>query len=79
MCAWGIWASQVALVVKKKKQKKNLLAIAGDVRDMDSIPGLGKSPGGGRTWLPTPVFLPRESPWTEEPRGLQSIGSQRHD
>ena len=26
-------------------------------------------------------FLPEESPWTEEPSGLQSIGSQRvrHD
>ena len=27
-----------------------------------------------RTWRPTPVFLPRESPWTEEPGELQSIG-----
>ena len=29
----------------------------------------------------TPVFLPGESPWTEEPGGLQSMGSQRvgHD
>ena len=28
-----------------------------------------------------PVFLPEEFPWTEEPGGLQSIGSQRvrHD
>ena len=33
---------QVALVVK------NLLANAGDVRDMGLIPGSGKSPGGGR-------------------------------
>ena len=24
----------------------------------------------------TPMFLPGESPWTEEPGGLQSIGSQ---
>ena len=31
--------------------------------------------------LPTPVFLPGESPWTEEPGGLQFMGSQRvgHD
>ena len=31
--------------------------------------------------LPTPVFLPREFPWTEEPGGLQFMGSQRvrHD
>ena len=27
---------------------KNLSASAGDVRDMGSIPGLGRSPGGGR-------------------------------
>ena len=26
---------------------KNLSANAGDIRDMDSIPGLGRSPGGG--------------------------------
>ena len=47
--------------------------------DLDLIPGLGISSGGGMQ--PTPVFLPRESPWTEEPGGLQSLGSQRvwHD
>ena len=28
-------------------------------------------------WQPTPVFLPGESPWTEEFGGLQSVGSQR--
>ena len=34
-----------------------------------------------RGWQPTPVFLPAESPWAEEPGGLQSMGSQRagHD
>ena len=34
-----------------------------------------------RAWQPTPVFLPGESPWTEEPGGLLSTGSQRggHD
>ena len=34
-----------------------------------------------RDRLPTLVFLPGESPWTEEPGGLQSVGSQRvrHD
>ena len=38
---------------------KNLLANAGDIREAGSIPGLGRSPGGG--WQPTPVFLPIES------------------
>ena len=36
----GFWASQVAVV-------KNLPANAGDVRDMDLIPGLRRSSGGG--------------------------------
>ena len=35
-------ASQVVLVVK------NLPANAGDIKDVDLIPGLGRSPGGGR-------------------------------
>ena len=35
------WVSQVALVVK------NLPANAEDIRDMGSVPGLGRSPGGG--------------------------------
>ena len=26
---------------------------------------------------PIPVFLPGESPWTEEPDVLQSVGSKR--
>ena len=34
-----------------------------------------------RAWHSTPVFLPGESLWTEEPGGLQSMGLQRvgHD
>ena len=36
------WASQVVLVLK------NLPSNAGDIRDMDSIPGLGRSPREGR-------------------------------
>ena len=37
-----IWASQVVLVVK------NLPANARNVKDVGSIPGSGKAPGGGR-------------------------------
>ena len=46
--------------------------------DEGSIPRSGRSPGEGNG---TPVFLPRESQCTEEPGGLQSMGSQRvrHD
>ena len=39
-------------------------------------PWVGKIPW-RRAWQPTPIFLPGESPWTEEPGGLQSTGSQR--
>ena len=39
-------------------------------------PLIGKVPL-RRAWQLTPVFLPRESPWTEEPGGLQAIGSHR--
>ena len=37
-------------------------------------PWVGKIPW-RRTWQPTPVFLPGESPWREGLGGLQSIGS----
>ena len=38
-------------------------------------PWVGKIPW-RRAWHPTPVFLPGESPWIEEPGRLQSMGSQ---
>ena len=41
-------------------------------------PWVGKNPW-SRAWQPTPVFLPGESPWTEEPGGLQSMGSKESD
>ena len=52
---------------------------AGDLRDAGSIPGLGRSPGGGHG-NPLSVLAWR-LPWTEEPGGLQSIGLHRvgHD
>ena len=52
---------------------------AGDLRDTGSIPGLGRSPGGGHG-NPLSVLAWR-LPWTEEPGGLQSIGLHRvgHD
>ena len=66
-------ASQVALVVKHPP------ANAGDIRDGFN-PWVRKIPW-RRAWQCTPVFLPGESPWTEEPGRLQSTGSHRvgHD
>ena len=52
---------------------------AGAVGDMGGDPlfdpWVGKFPW-RRKWQPTPVFLPGESPWTEETGRLQSMGSQ---
>ena len=55
-------ASQVALVVK------NLPANAGDIGDVISIPGSGRSPEEGMATHPR--ILAWEIPWTEEPGGL---------
>ena len=49
----------------------NLPANAGDIRDSDSVPGLGRAPGGGH--INHSSFLAWRIPWTEEPGGLQSI------
>ena len=47
-----------------------------NAEDLGLIPVLGQSSGEGHNG-PTPVFLPGESPWTEEPGRLQSMVSQR--
>ena len=74
-------ASQVMLVVK------NPPANARNIKDKfrrhkrsEFNPWVWKIPW-RRAWQPTPVFLPRKIPWTEEPGGLQSTASQRvrHD
>ena len=53
---------------------KNLPVSAGDIRDRGSIPGLGRSPGGGQATHSS--ILAWRVPWTEEPGWPQSIGSQ---
>ena len=54
---------------------KNPLASAGRYKRCGFDPWVGKI-SWRRAWQPIPVFLPGESPWTEEPGGLQSMGSQ---
>ena len=62
-------ASQVVLVLK------NLPVIAEDVkRDVGSIPRSKRSPEEGMVTHSSIVW---RIPWTEEPGGLQSVGSQR--
>ena len=54
---------------------KNLPANIGDTGDMGSIPESGRSPASGND-NPLQYFC-WKIPWTEEPDGLQSEGSQR--
>ena len=60
------WVSLVAQMVK------NLSAM-----QETWVGSLGWEDPWRRAWQSTPVFLSRESPWTEEPGRLKSIGSQR--
>ena len=60
------WASLVAQMVKNPPAMQETWVQC----------RVGKIPW-RRAWQPTPVFLPGESPWSEEPGGLQSMGSQR--
>ena len=66
-----MWASQVALVVK------NSPANAGDLRDMGSIPGLGKSPreGNGNTLQYSCLENPMgRGAWRDMVHGSQRVG-----
>ena len=64
------WSFHMAQMVKNRLQ----------CRRFGFNPWVGKIPW-RRSWQPAPVFLPGESPWMEEPGGLQSMESQRggHD
>ena len=54
---------------------KNLPTNAEDIRDVGSIPRLGRSPGGGND---NPLqYSCLENPMDEEPGGVQSMVSQR--
>ena len=65
-----LWASQVGLVVK------NLLAKAGDIRDLGSVPGLRRSPGRGHgihsVFLPKDMLIIMEG--HREARFTESVG-----
>ena len=58
---------------------KNPPVNTGDSGDTGSNPGSGRSPEEGNATHSS--ILAWEIPWTEEPGGLQSLGSQRvgHD
>jgi len=60
------WASLVAQTVKNPPA----------MQETGFDPWVGKV-SWRRAWPPTPVFLLGESPWTEEPGRLQSMGSKR--
>ena len=52
-------------------------ANAGDARDIDLIPGSGRSPGGGNGNHSS--ILAWKIPWTEEPSGYSPWGGEESD
>ena len=54
---------------------KNMPANPGDIRDMGSIPGSGRSLEEGMATHSS--VLAWRIPWTEEPGELQSVGLQK--
>ena len=56
---------------------KNLPVIAGDIRAVGSVPGLGRSLG--RPWQPTPGFLPGESHGQRSLVGYSPWGCKESD
>ena len=68
-CKKAKWLSEESLQIdEKRREVKGIHPWVGNI-------------SWRRAWQPIPVFLPGESPWTEEPGGLQSMVSQRvgHD
>ena len=57
---------------------KNLPANAGDLRDVGSVPGVGKIPW-RRAWQPTPVFLLGESHGQRRLAGYSPQGRKESD
>ena len=55
------------------KNPQHLAHLAQMVKNQCSIPGLGRSPGERNSCQ----YSCLETPWTEEPGGLLSMGSQR--
>ena len=56
----------------------NMLQILSGIHlnQVSCILSAGLLPSCRRAWQPTPVFLLGESPWMEDPGGLQSMGAK---
>ena len=63
------WASQVSQCIKNPPAVQ-------EMRETQ-VQSLGRGDPLEEGMEPTPVFLPGESPWRQEPDGLQSIGLQK--
>ena len=63
-----IWASPVTQTVKNVPEMQETW-----------VQSLGWEVPWRKAWQPTPVFLPGDSPWTEEPGRLQPMGLKESD
>ena len=72
LCLWGGLTSPLTCPSPMWLISKENFCHAGD---LGTIPGSGRSPGEGHG---NPlIILAWRIPWTEEPGGIQSMGSQR--
>ena len=77
----GSWIPEVKNGLPRWLSSKESSCNAGATGDTGSIPGSERSPREKGTAAHSCILLAWRIPWTEEPGGLQSLGSQRvgHD
>lgn len=71
------WELEIIQISKFKIQNLQVVLVvkARDIRDADSIPAVGRSPG-EEIATDSSILTTGENPWAEEPGKLPSIGSQ---
>ena len=74
---WGLGVRQFSMGIPRWLSNKESTCQCGRAGFDPWVRSLGRENPWRRKWQPTPVLLPGEFPWTEEPGGLQSMGSQR--
>ena len=78
----GTVNSSLRFTVTEKNGRAGASPMAQRVKNLPAIQETQDQSLGGkipwrRKWQPTGLFLPEKNQWTREPRGLQSMGSQR--
>ena len=80
MCSVVVWITgPVQFIPMFKDQLYSKEEFVGDVRDVDLIPGLGRSPTQEEEMATHSSILAWEIPWKEKPSKLSGVTRVRHD